>query len=843
VEKARENGQLLVYTPSNRPLDLPGDTNAPEGNHHDHELLKEPFCDPSRTDPVEVGRNPTDSVSTNGPSVNEEMTLMLKQLLEQVQQSDGRHVTREQLLELQTANNSKFEQQNERLQAELKQVFEQWRSDKEDFLVKRTRLEFELESARQQIQELPRLEQQLLNLHSDKSQMLAQIRSMEEKLAVAAAELQDYKSQLSALRKHNEAEVKQLVQTNLQLQQNQVDLTGELQQMTVSREELAKKVDEYERVIAQQEVTIQELREQLDRASVLLSSKEETLASIQQASTGHESLIVELKEEIERLARACSDLQASFTSHQHESQQNLDDLTSQLEEKNATIGHLFRQLGDKQNELLSSTKDWNRAKEAAARVEEKLQCQVGELNAALEDAVRQLEEYDAVKLDLQQRLQLAQDHFERESQANDEQRQQLTVELDEARDDLRRAQLDRDEAHRRLQEQANDTTDASSQLQSAQQSYNELEERYKEKEKAQSMKIAELDHQNRQLKLHVKETERERDEARQNMLGFSDREAELYRKLQESDRIRRELHSKVMQLTGNIRVYVRVRPHLPGEGSYSEPALGGGNDSKKRSRPEDNCPFLFPGVYDRETKAGRSVGSDDATKNVIVATEPLKDRGGLSDRRKTWKFGFDNVFSPNHGQDDVWEATMPLVQSAVDGYNVTIFAYGQTGSGKTYTMLGDERNPGIVGRAVQKLFQAKQEIESLSRGDAAVQVSVELLEIYNEKVSDLLDPDSPVNRNQHSLKVVSKEVVGNVVVNTKSVSEVMELVALAQDRRCVKATASNSESSRSHMLFTINFVMAAKDGSTRKGKLNICDLAGSERLSKSGTHIVGVCIG
>ena len=50
---------------------------------------------------------------------------------------------------------------------------------------------------------------------------------------------------------------------------------------------------------------------------------------------------------------------------------------------------------------------------------------------------------------------------------------------------------------------------------------------------------------------------------------------------------------------------------------------------------------------------------------------------------KRMKFGFDNVFNPNSNQEDVWGATEPLVQSAVDGYNVCVFAYGQTGSGKT----------------------------------------------------------------------------------------------------------------------------------------------------------------
>jgi kinesin family protein C1 len=170
------------------------------------------------------------------------------------------------------------------------------------------------------------------------------------------------------------------------------------------------------------------------------------------------------------------------------------------------------------------------------------------------------------------------------------------------------------------------------------------------------------------------------------MEGFSEREDELYRKLRESDRIRRDLHSRVMQLMGNIRVYVRVRPPIPGELEQEADRVAEQQDadSKKRKRDDNPSeePFRYPGIYDRgDKKAASSHGADDLTKNIIEVTEPHKDRGGLSDRRKKWRFGFDNVFSPDHGQDDVWEATEPLVQSAVDGYDVTIFAYGQTGSG------------------------------------------------------------------------------------------------------------------------------------------------------------------
>ena len=67
----------------------------------------------------------------------------------------------------------------------------------------------------------------------------------------------------------------------------------------------------------------------------------------------------------------------------------------------------------------------------------------------------------------------------------------------------------------------------------------------------------------------------------------------------------------------------------------------------------------------------------------------------MNPRWKKWRFGFDHVFSLNQGQEDVWEATEPLVQSAIDGFNVWIFTYGQTGSSETYTMLSEPPNEGL----------------------------------------------------------------------------------------------------------------------------------------------------
>jgi kinesin family protein C1 len=332
----------------------------------------------------------------------------------------------------------------------------------------------------------------------------------------------------------------------------------------------------------------------------------------------------------------------------------------------------------------------------------------------------------------------------------------------------------------------------------------------------------------------LKKVQQERDEAKLR-LGTSDqRENELFDKLRESDRIRKELHARVMVLIGSIRVFIRVRPPLPNELEEMK------NKSSDKENDEEET-FKFSGNNGGSEGAKMSkFGCDDPTKNLVSVLEPYKDRGGLSQRRKKWTFGFDQVFTPAHGQVDVWESTEPLVQSAIDGYSVTIFAYGQTGSGKSYTMLGDTEsssgNEGIISRSIRKLFDAKREIEEVSQGQKKVSLAVEMLEIYNEQVRDLVAKEGSKTEDVGKpLKIVGSEAVGSIHQPVTCEAEVFKILEVAQKRRCVKATQSNATSSRSHLLFSIEFCVSS-DGNSGKqvGKLNICDLAGSERLSKSG---------
>mmetsp|Transcript_16885 Transcript_16885/g.40873 ORF Transcript_16885/g.40873 Transcript_16885/m.40873 type:complete len:1043 (-) Transcript_16885:42-3170(-) len=350
----------------------------------------------------------------------------------------------------------------------------------------------------------------------------------------------------------------------------------------------------------------------------------------------------------------------------------------------------------------------------------------------------------------------------------------------------------------------------------------------KNKASSATLRSVEEDRQNLTLRLQQLEkelgnTREERDRA-VSRLGTSDkREDELFEKLRESDRVRRELHARVMYLTGNIRVFVRVRPPIKGE---------------EENISEDDKPYRFGGSGGSVGQLKSDHGADDPTKNLLEVIEPKKDRGGLSQRRKKWSFGFDQIYDPSCDQRSVWEGCEPLIQSAIDGFNVTIFAYGQTGSGKTYTMLGDSTtsdSEGIISRAIRKLFNSKAHIEELSRGNKQVSLSVELLEIYNENVRDLLT----TGKEQTNLKVVANKAVGSTHVSVSSEKDVFRILDKAQQRRCVKATGSNETSSRSHMLFTVVFSVKSKDGSIQTGKLNVCDLAGSERLGKSGANNVG----
>ncbi|EOA33556.1 hypothetical protein CARUB_v10019678mg [Capsella rubella] len=274
-------------------------------------------------------------------------------------------------------------------------------------------------------------------------------------------------------------------------------------------------------------------------------------------------------------------------------------------------------------------------------------------------------------------------------------------------------------------------------------------------------------------------------------------DAELHENLKvkfvAGEKERKELYNKILELKGNIRVFCRCRP-----------------------------------LNFEEIEAGVSMGIDvESAKNGEVMV--------MSNGFPKKSFKFDSVFGPNASQADVFEDTAPFATSVIDGYNVCIFAYGQTGTGKTFTMEGTQHDRGVNYRTLENLFKIIKERENRYN----YEISVSVLEVYNEQIRDLLVPasQSASAPKRFEIRQVSEgnhHVPGLVEAPVKSLDEVWDVLKTGSNARAVGKTAANEHSSRSHC---IHCVMVKGEnllnGECTKSKLWLVDLAGSERVAKT----------
>ncbi|KAK0582663.1 hypothetical protein LWI29_028296 [Acer saccharum] len=212
------------------------------------------------------------------------------------------------------------------------------------------------------------------------------------------------------------------------------------------------------------------------------------------------------------------------------------------------------------------------------------------------------------------------------------------------------------------------------------------------------------------------------------------------------------------------------------------------------------------------------------------------------------RFTFDHVACETVDQEMIFRmAGLQMVENCLSGYNSCMFAYGQTGSGKTHTMLGEiedlEVRPsphrGMTPRIFEFLF-ARIQAEEESRRDEKLKYNCKcsFLEIYNEQITDLLDPSSTnLMLREDVKKGVYVENLSEFEVHT--VGDILKLLTQGSLNRKVAATNMNRESSRSHSVFTcVIESMWEKDSTTnlRFARLNLVDLAGSERQKTSGAE-------
>jgi kinesin family protein 11 len=226
----------------------------------------------------------------------------------------------------------------------------------------------------------------------------------------------------------------------------------------------------------------------------------------------------------------------------------------------------------------------------------------------------------------------------------------------------------------------------------------------------------------------------------------------------------------------------------------------------------------------------------EATREVTVTQQIANKQIGRT-------FTFDRVFGTDTTQELVYDAAVsPIVKEVLGGFNCTMFAYGQTGTGKTYTMEGDisrnesnllSESAGVIPRAIKQIF------ETLESAGSEYSVKVSYLELYNEKITDLLGIGD--DQSDHQL---CEDGRGGVVVRgledeiVKTSEEIYAVLEKGQARRRTAETKLNKESSRSHSVFTVTIHIKETtpegDEMIKCGKLNLVDLAGSENISRSG---------
>jgi predicted nucleic acid-binding Zn-ribbon protein len=184
----------------------------------------------------------------------------------------------------------------------------------------------------------------------------------------------------------------------------------------------------------------------------------------------------------------------------------------------------------------------------------------------------------------------------------------------------------------------------------------------------------------------------------------------------------------------------------------------------------------------------------------------------------------------------------PVVDSCLSGYNGTIFCYGQTGSGKTHTMTGaGEAHRGLIPRILDNLFQ-NIDLRS-SSSTISFSITCSFLEIYNEKITDLLNHDS--GRPSSSSLALREDIKNGVYVEDltqetiRGTTEAMHLLKRGLANRHTGATAMNEHSSRSHSVFTVTIRSKESESGVvklRSSRLNLIDLAGSERQQSTGAE-------
>ncbi|KAL9658086.1 hypothetical protein ABK040_013000 [Willaertia magna] len=286
----------------------------------------------------------------------------------------------------------------------------------------------------------------------------------------------------------------------------------------------------------------------------------------------------------------------------------------------------------------------------------------------------------------------------------------------------------------------------------------------------------------------------------------------LREQLEEEVKKRKSLHNLVEDMKGNIRVIVRIRPLL--EGEQQTDVMQGGRIEVK----DENM--------------------------ISVQSQNL----GLKNLE------FFKVLGESSDQLQVFEQVQPLIQSAIDGFNVCVFAYGQTGSGKTFTIHGEPENInqfGLIPRALDHLFKCLE--RQICHKTESFTLSCSMVELYLDDLIDLYENIQDQNNNNNSTTTGKKKlqlrqsengkmsVTNCVEIPVNNSNELMQLLKYGNESKKIFKTEMNDQSSRSHTIFTVKLTIQGRESNNqekyyrKQSKIAFVDLAGSERVTKSGS--------
>ncbi|DBA01957.1 TPA: hypothetical protein N0F65_006690 [Lagenidium giganteum] len=253
-----------------------------------------------------------------------------------------------------------------------------------------------------------------------------------------------------------------------------------------------------------------------------------------------------------------------------------------------------------------------------------------------------------------------------------------------------------------------------------------------------------------------------------------------------------------------------------------------------RIRPQATKPLAAD-----DADAAATTQDDDCFRVVsdtaLIAYPPKTSQAYRSTGTAT-SFQFTRIFAPQTAQFELFEATTrPVLDAAFAGRNGLVFAYGVTNSGKTYTISGTDEQPGVLPRALHYVMESMQQRKENAQHQIA-KVTASYLEIYNDNVFDLL---ALPTKKRRALRL--QDCDGKIQVRAltekpiRTLHDGEDLLIMGKNNKQVAETNCNTDSSRSHCVFTLSFYKQMTGSSSALfSKVSIVDLAGSERGAKTG---------